>query len=60
MLLFCCFVFNDVQMYTPLQYYASLFEIIFKKSENKLKRPDNLRSQGETKRNERREDRLII
>ena len=47
-------------MYTPSQYYTSLFETIFQKSENLTKTPWLLRSQGETKRNERREDRLFV
>ncbi len=47
-------------MYTLSKYYTSLFEIIFKKSENLTKTPRLLRSQGKTKRNERCEDRLIV
>ena len=46
-------------MYTLIQYHTSLFEIIFKKSENLTKTPRLLRSQGETKRNERGKGRLI-
>ena len=49
-----------VQMYTHSQYYTSLFEIIFKKSENLTKTPRLLRSQGETKRNERGKGRLFV
>ena len=47
-------------MYTPFEYYTSLFETILKKSENLTKTPWLLRSQGETKRNERCEDRLFV
>lgn len=46
-------------MYTPSQYYTSLFETIFQKSENLTKTPRLLRSQGETKRNERGKGRLF-
>jgi len=46
-MIFFVVVLNDVQMYTLSKYYTTPLTNLTK---NKLKRPDNLRSQGETKR----------
>jgi len=52
-----CFV---VQMYTPSQYYASLFEIIFQKSENLTKTPRQLAKLGRNKTKEPDKDKLFV